>query len=260
MTTVIALCGFAGAGKDTAADRLVTAHGFVKVRFAGPLKRATGLIFNLSDAQLNDNVLKETLVLAGSHITDVDHLLDLLDQATAAVYDFTPNQMGKGPDAYASLKRFPYDAPIIVRLKVRDNFMRHILPLIYRAPLVDKQVSLRTTPRELLQKIGTEVYRYAYADTWVEAWKREAQRHSRVVAPDCRFNNERSAVKDIAGAIWRVDCPWAIPAQIKHVSEKEFQTFFVDAALKNDQKGNPLWLVQQTDDALSALARLQTAA
>lgn len=35
---VIGLTGLAGAGKSTAADHLVTAHGFVRVKFAGPLK------------------------------------------------------------------------------------------------------------------------------------------------------------------------------------------------------------------------------
>lgn len=46
MIRVIGLSGFAGSGKTTAAKHLVEAHGFVTVKFAGPLKammRALGL-------------------------------------------------------------------------------------------------------------------------------------------------------------------------------------------------------------------------
>lgn len=46
MIQVIGLSGFAGSGKTTAAKHLVEAHGFVTVKFAGPLKammRALGL-------------------------------------------------------------------------------------------------------------------------------------------------------------------------------------------------------------------------
>jgi hypothetical protein len=38
MTRLIALTGFAGSGKSTAAKHLVAAHGFTLVKFAGPLK------------------------------------------------------------------------------------------------------------------------------------------------------------------------------------------------------------------------------
>lgn len=38
MRPIIGLTGLAGAGKSTAADHLVAAHGFVRVKFAGPLK------------------------------------------------------------------------------------------------------------------------------------------------------------------------------------------------------------------------------
>jgi hypothetical protein len=38
LSQIIALTGLAGSGKSTAADYLVENHGFVRVKFAGPLK------------------------------------------------------------------------------------------------------------------------------------------------------------------------------------------------------------------------------
>lgn len=42
---IIAFCGFAGSGKDTAADYLVDFHNFRRMSFAGPLKDAVSAIF-----------------------------------------------------------------------------------------------------------------------------------------------------------------------------------------------------------------------
>lgn len=46
MTKLIALCGFAGSGKDTAADILCNNLGYTKVSFASPLKDAVAAIFH----------------------------------------------------------------------------------------------------------------------------------------------------------------------------------------------------------------------
>lgn len=55
---MIGFCGLAGSGKSTAAAHLVAAHGFERVRFAGPLKammRALGCT-----AEEVDGTMKET--------------------------------------------------------------------------------------------------------------------------------------------------------------------------------------------------------
>jgi len=43
--SIVALCGFAGSGKDTVADILVNSYGYTKVSFASPLKDAVAAIF-----------------------------------------------------------------------------------------------------------------------------------------------------------------------------------------------------------------------
>jgi hypothetical protein len=57
---MIGIVGRKGSGKDTCGDYLVAKHGYIKQSFANPLKRACKEMFSLSDAQLNDPVLKET--------------------------------------------------------------------------------------------------------------------------------------------------------------------------------------------------------
>lgn len=56
---VIGLHGPAGCGKDTIADYLVNHWDFEKVSFAAPLKKAVGVLFDMSPKQMEDRVLKE---------------------------------------------------------------------------------------------------------------------------------------------------------------------------------------------------------
>lgn len=62
MKIILGLFGRKGSGKDTFADYLVENFGFQKLSFAGPLKNTCKELFSLTDAQLNDPVLKETVV------------------------------------------------------------------------------------------------------------------------------------------------------------------------------------------------------
>lgn len=61
------------------------------------------------------------------------------------------------------------------------------------------------TPRQALQKIGTEMFRnHLDPDVWVKALVRELEVVSnsrKVVITDCRFVNEVNAVKDMGGVI-----------------------------------------------------------
>jgi dephospho-CoA kinase len=56
---IVGITGKAGAGKDTAANILIDEHGFVKLAFANPLKDAAKILFNFTDDQLYDPILKE---------------------------------------------------------------------------------------------------------------------------------------------------------------------------------------------------------
>lgn len=59
---IIGLNGKAGAGKDTAANHLVSQYGFVKIGFADPLRQVCKTVFGLTDAEMSDRALKETIL------------------------------------------------------------------------------------------------------------------------------------------------------------------------------------------------------
>lgn len=56
---LLCLSGRAGVGKDTVADYLVREHGYVKYRFADPLKKLLNERFGWTDANWNDRAFKE---------------------------------------------------------------------------------------------------------------------------------------------------------------------------------------------------------
>jgi len=124
---LIALTGLAGSGKSTAADYLIASHGYVRVRFAGPLKAMIAAI-GLDERHI-EGALKET---------PIEELCD-------------------------------------------------------------------NTPRYAMQTLGTEWGRKCMGeDFWVNLWRDNASRHTRVVVDDCRFPNEARAVKAMGGVIWEI--------------------------------------------------------
>lgn len=94
------------------------------------------------------------------------------------------------------------------------------------------------TPRQIMQRFGTEVGRSVHPDTWVRAWERAVAAWSRSAIPalagvralcvsDVRFPNEADAIRRLGGKIVRVIRPEspegaaAPPAQLaEHASER----------------------------------------
>lgn len=63
------------------------------------------------------------------------------------------------------------------------------------------------TPREVMQHVGTEMFRAYRDDTWVEMFKRRTSAFSHVVSSDLRFPNEADAVRELGGIIIKVIDP-----------------------------------------------------
>jgi adenylate kinase family enzyme len=58
---LVAVLGRKRSGKDTFSDYIIKKYGFIKYSFADPLKKGIQAFFNLSNEQLYDEKLKETI-------------------------------------------------------------------------------------------------------------------------------------------------------------------------------------------------------
>lgn len=157
---LIAFSGFAGTGKDTAAEALIEHYGYQKMAFAGPLKKVCQIVFGLTDEEIAHRILKE-------------------------------NQ----------LSRWPF-----------------------------------LSPRQIMQKVGTELFRDNFPGVWIEAFKREALKLDKVVVTDCRFPDEVNAVHELGGKVIRIDRPsnTAGTAHTQHASEALIMGLPVDLVIVND--------------------------
>jgi signal transduction histidine kinase len=64
---------------------------------------------------------------------------------------------------------------------------------------------LSADARELLQRLGTEVGRSMFGDSfWVDMAMEKARSHDKVVFTDVRYPNELQAIVEASGAVWRV--------------------------------------------------------
>jgi hypothetical protein len=81
------------------------------------------------------------------------------------------------------------------------------------------------TPREVLQYVGTDLFRAWIPDIWIKAALYYIDDNlsdcDLVVIPDCRFPNEAEAVKERGGRVYRVDRPSLGPTPAAaHESER----------------------------------------
>lgn len=101
------------------------------------------------------------------------------------------------------------------------------------------------SPRELLTIIGTELFRDYIDDTWVQAFEREARKHSHVVLSDLRFLNEEIALRKLNATLVRVSRPSLVrpddDAVSKHRSEMEMDQIKVDFEITNRGTVEDLW-------------------
>lgn len=95
--------------------------------------------------------------------------------------------------------------------------VKEVVELVYGIPMevlqhaVLKETMLdgypNATPREVMQQVGTDMFRAYRDDTWVEMFKRRSGDYSHVVCSDLRFPNEADAVRALGGTIIKVVDP-----------------------------------------------------
>lgn len=159
---IIAFTGKKSSGKTTALEVLEHYYSFNPQNFADPVKVATGFVYGLKRPEVEDPVLKETV-----------------------------------------LDRWPFKSP-----------------------------------RYLLQKVGTEMFRAEDEDVWIQFMKRNLSampEEARVVIGDLRFPNEAAMVKEMGGIIVRIERE-GLESDDTHSSETLMDSIEADIVITNDCK------------------------
>lgn len=192
---IIALCGLAGAGKDSVADVLVTHAGFTKLAFADALRTEIAHAFGLGDQYglLSQPGTKE-------HPTPLLSLMHCHDNAFAYVVEDL------------MIHNHEYS---MSQLVMRERSPRQIMQWwgteYRRAQDADYWV----------RQLGERV-----ADLMVQS-------HRRFVVTDCRFINEARTIRSMGGEVWRVVRPGLRPIDGQHLSETEGDRITPELTLHN---------------------------
>lgn len=144
------------------------------------------------------------------------------------------------------------------------SYIEMLDPVLKETPLARYPFK---APRELLQQIGTEMFRAYLDDTWVKAFERTvtdllAGGAPGVVCSDCRFLNEAATLRRMGAALIRVTDPrkmnnrgddrLIVDAYGAHQSEREIDLLPVSLTIINDRGVDALRsaaLMQAPDDA-----------
>lgn len=201
---IIGLIGLAGSGKDTVADLIIKSEGrYGRFAFADKLKEFSAYAFDIDIEKFHDQELK---------LKPVDIYLNE-DETLDRFFNGCVNILGIPSDAETLFKLFN---------SLRGAYSHDI-----------REYRTTTTPREIAQFIGTEVFRVHYnQNIWLDFMPDNAD----TVVTDVRFPNELERVKSYKnGIIVRVvnelqdnETPMA------HVSEQHAQTMEADFTILNN--------------------------
>lgn len=200
---IVAICGNAGTGKDTAANFLVKEYGYKSMSFADPIKDMLKEVFEFSDEQLWG---------ASEHRNKPDHRFpDFWGQAFTNLSKWQTKNLQElfGED----VEEF---GPAAKLLWEKFHWLQAHHPVL--------------SPRIALQTIGTEWGRAVDKDLWTRILLRKiCSANSPVVISDTRFVNELNALKDAGAFTIRIrrkesEEIAALTGISGHVSEMEINT------------------------------------
>jgi hypothetical protein len=198
---IIAFSGRMKSGKDTAADFLVELRGFHRMAFADNLKKMCMHVFGLTEYQCYTQKGKERKLVAPIKAT------------TNSVHEVA---------VWCIQENF---------WKVTDEHYKKMTNA-----LVDRKF---TTPREILQYMGTEVLRQCIDDDYhskVLNNMMQAKGYENVVISDCRFPNEVDAVNKWDGKCINIERPLLEETTgiEGHASENALNDYTFDHVINND--------------------------
>lgn len=236
---LIGFCGKANAGKDTAADFLVSAHGFKKTAFAAKVKSFCAEVFALSPNQLHDFAQKEAVLPADHDLpfSTAAEMSAIAASAWADVFDMTFDEWSPLGVAHRKpLERYPFKSPEQIITALTTRLMYWFELRAGHRMMADFCKSL--SPRQIMQWVGTEVGREIYPDLWAEATLHRVRlwtdQRENVIVSDVRFPNEVDMINAANGVVVRVLRPDApTTKEASHVSETDLDRLSYRFTLHN---------------------------
>jgi hypothetical protein len=161
-------------------SKFLVSKGFETVSFAGPLKDLVSDAFGLPMFLLTDTEAKERHALS-VYIQPL-HIQRMVSLANSKYARVTEGQLAQ------AIANIPKD--------------------------------LIKTPRQLLQVVGTDIFRNNVSLTyWLECFKTGIKANKNYVCDDVRFANEQQLIKDLGGYLIGINRPSLIKSDI-HASEQ----------------------------------------
>lgn len=186
MSKLIGLVGYAGAGKDTVASHLVSAHDFTQFSFAFKLKEIISGIFDVPMNHFEDRHLK--------------------NEVHPNLCRATIEEKFPGSPSFAE-----YLVPVLMELyaKSRDEILDLGYATVAAGFIREFLSGGDCTPRRAAQLIGTEGFRnHISQTTWTDYVMRAACNEMAagypVVISDTRFPDEFAAIHRIGGRLWGI--------------------------------------------------------
>ncbi len=204
MSFILGISGFAGSGKDTIGDYLVSQHGWSgKMSFARNLKDMCKAVFNLTEHQVSDHdgkkfIFPQPIKFADTHV----NLLLAWMCRTHETSGFTKEHRAE------------------------------ILQM-----LSDSRGRVFRTPREIMQFVGTDFCRTIIPTYHIDIIKQKLlANEGNWIITDVRFPNEAETLQLLSGLIIRVERPGLVVSEevIRHPSETALSDWKFDAVILND--------------------------
>lgn len=231
MTCVIGLLGKKGSGKDTFYEGIN--KDFHRFAFGDALKELSASLGIPLD-YFHDADLKEAPLMLGMGMDAEFHKMFStfgaeFERFEAAFEELKKNQRYPNEvediDARVIFNNLAHELVKQEGAEYVDNWLKRQWKMITGKPL---PVFVCTTPRRIMQILGTDVVRAAYNDMWINVKMPEGD----VVVTDVRFPNEAQTVVDRGGKLVRIVNP-RIESDDQHASEADADDIVVDAVVEN---------------------------
>lgn len=178
----LVLAGNAGCGKDTCADMLLK-FNYEKIALADSLREICSTAFNIKMNYFLDRDKKDKVFIEPLELT-IDNIINLL-------HTF-------------------------------ENYSGIELPSkFYIKSLNEHRLVLLTTPRKVLQYVGTDIFRKHFDDEiWIKLLLNKMSFLKNSIITDCRFKNERDRLRKNGGIIVLIKRP-SLHTIDSHISEQD---------------------------------------